>query len=78
MTIILNPTSNYNLLASLSKKIGSNGEKYSIRNLLYIQIGEDHDRSEEKPFSNDERDKLVSHISESIQNLSQQINGKGK
>ena len=41
-------------------------------------MGEDDNRSEGKRFSNDERDKLVSYISESIQNFSLKIDRKGK
>ena len=53
-------------------------QKHLIHSLLDVRIGEDHDRSEEKLFSNDERDKLVSYISEFIPNLSLQVNGNIK
>ena len=48
-----------------------------IHNLWDVQIGENDDRNE-KLFSNDERDKLVSYISKWIHNMSLQVSGKWK
>ena len=76
LIIVLNSKINYNLLASLLKEIKTNEKEDLIHSSLDVQIGEDHNRSKEKLFSNDERNKLVSYIPKSIQNLSLKISGK--